>query len=69
MDPNQPGVLTPTVRRTLQQGLADCTSCQSKLAYLREIGAPNEELEARADHTKSVIETALFIDQQRRESK
>lgn len=67
MTDDKVGVLTPQVRRVLQQGLADCASCQAKLAYLRELGTPNEELEARADHTKSVIETALHIDQQRRQ--
>lgn len=58
------GALTAAQRRTLQQGLADCASCGDKAAYLRAIGVPNEELEARKDHTSNVIQTALDIDTQ-----
>ena len=56
------GVLTPAQRRALQQSLASCASCGDKLAYLRSIGVPNEELEARKDHTSNVIQAALDID-------
>ena len=63
------GVLTPAQRRTLQQGLADCASCGTKLAYLREAGAPQEELELRRDHTANVIETALAVDAKLRDGK
>ena len=69
MDDTKMGVLTPAQRRAMQQGVADCASCKSKLQYLREIGTPNEELEARSDHTQAVLQTALAIDQQRRAEK
>jgi hypothetical protein len=63
------GILTPQVRRQMQQGIADCASCRAKAAYLREIGLPNEELEQRAEHTATVIQAALDIDESLRKGR
>ena len=56
------GILTPTQRKNLQQSVAKCASCGDKLQYLRALGMPNEELEARRDHTANVSQAALDID-------
>lgn len=65
----RPGVLTPQQRKQLQQGLASCAACGDKAAYLREIGFPDPELEARRDHTANVIQRALEIDEQIKKGK
>lgn len=61
-EPIQP--LKPAQRKALQQSLADCIDCGSKLDYLRQIGRPQEELEARVVHLQATIEQALTIDRE-----
>lgn len=69
MDNDSIGLLTPAQRKALQQALAKCASCGDKTQYLREIGFPDEELEARKDHTASIVARALEVDQQLRDRK
>lgn len=56
--------LKPAQRKALQQALAKCVSCDSKLEYLRRIGMPQEELEARLTHLNTTVEEALRLDRE-----
>ena len=69
MDTPQVDPLKPAQRRALQQSLARCVACDSKLQYLRSIGVPQDELEARLTHLHGTIETALSMDREAQQRK
>lgn len=59
---DNPALLPPSARRSLQQSLVKCQSCLRLTEYLEKLGQPDHETRDRADHLARTIQAALELD-------